>query len=396
MSADEAPPWMGTSAYVHVPFCARACPYCDFDFVVGRRPDVDGYVDALSRQADAAWGATRPQVRTVYYGGGTPSSLGPQGLARLVEWTRARLDVSAVQEWTVELNPEHADAGLLALLVDAGIDRVSLGLQSARPSALRMLGRAHTADEGLAAMRRAIDAGLRVSADLIVGWPGQSRQALVDDLRAIVDTGAGHVSIYALTIEEGTPWARQAAAGKRPPVDDDRQAEHLVHVHDTLTAEGLAHYETASYARPGQIARHNYGYWSWRDVVAVGPSAASVTHGPDGGLVRRTAQRGFAAWRQAPGTWTEDRLSPVAAAAEGLWLGLRRFAGVAVPDLLARFAGVDEGWVRARVERQVRRGNLVWEGSTVRLSADRWLWHDEVGADLLVGPEDDAAGPGPK
>ena len=393
MAADDAP-WSGISAYVHVPFCARACPYCDFDFVVGRDPDVGGYLQGLSRHADAAWGEDRPRVRTVYFGGGTPSSLGADGLARLVAWARSRLDTTALQEWTVELNPEHTDAALLDRLVALGVDRVSLGLQSARPSALRLLGRVHTADEGLVATRRAVDAGLRVSADLIVGWPGQTSHALHDDLRALVDTGVGHVSIYALTIEEGTPWARQAAAGKRAPIDDDRQAELLVAVHETLTTEGLAHYETASYARPGQIAHHNYGYWSWRDVVAVGPSAASVTHRPDGSVVRRTARRGLAAWRDDPGATSTDRLDPVAAAAEGLWLGLRRFDGVSVPDLLGRFSGVDEAWVRARVERQVRRGNLQWDGTTVRLRPDRWLWHDEVGADLLVAV-DDAPGPGP-
>lgn len=390
MTVDDAPPWTGTSVYVHVPFCARACPYCDFDFVVGRHPDVDGYVDALSRQADAT-APERVPVRTVYFGGGTPSSLGVRGLARLVAWTRRRFDTSGTREWTVEVNPEHASERLIAGLAEAGIDRVSLGLQSARPDALRLLGRVHSGAQGLAAARGVVAAGLRCSVDLIVGWPGQTADALADDLRAIVDTGVGHVSIYALTIEAGTPWASLQARGLRPPVDDDHQAQQLRRVHETLTAAGLSHYETASYARSGQIADHNYGYWSWRDVVAFGPSGSSVTH-TTGGVVRRTAPRGLAAWSAAPTAGSEDRLGPRAAAAEGLWLGLRRFEGVALGDFLARFGGVDEAWVRARVERQVRRGNLRWDGSTLRLGPDGWLWHDEVGTDLLVAEDAPGAG----
>lgn len=369
--------------YVHVPFCARACPYCDFDFEVGRRPAWPAFVDALEAERRTRGLPEGLPVRTVYVGGGTPSLLGPAGLRALLGWIASRFDASAAVERTVELNPEHVDAALLDALVEAGIDRVSLGVQSLSPPALAQLGRVHAAAAARQALQDAVARGLRVSADLIVGWPGQSEASLRADVEGVLATGVEHVSIYALTIEPGTPWASLVRRGRRQPPDADAQAARLEQAADALAAGGLRHYEVASHARPGARAQHNLGYWTWRDYVGLGPSAASARYHPDGAVERRTNPRGLGPWAADPGAASLERLPPAAAAAEGLWLGLRALDGVDVGAFVRRFPAVDVAWVRARAAPQVARGNLEWAGRTLRVAAGRWLWHDAIGEALL-------------
>lgn len=374
--------------YVHVPFCARACPYCDFDFEVGRDPPIDAFLRDLEAECVARALPERLAVDTVYVGGGTPSQLGPQGLRALLSSIDARFELRATVERTVELNPEHVDEALLEVLVEAGVDRVSLGVQSLRPSALVQLGRAHDPERARRALVAAVARGLRVSADLIVGHPGQRAAALRDDVRALLDTGVEHVSIYALTIEAGTPWESLVRRGRRRMPRADTQARRLLEAEALLCDAGLHHYEVASYARPGARARHNLGYWTGADYVGLGPSAASAIHHSDGAVERRTNLRGLSAWRARPGAAADrERLSPRAAAAEGLWLGLRALEGIELAAWLRRFPVVDEAWVRARTAQQVARGNLEWfegeRGVVLRVAPGRWLWHDEIGADLV-------------
>lgn len=212
--ATPVTPADGLSLYVHVPFCARACPYCDFDFVVGRRPDVATFMAGLKAELDLRLPpGRRPRPRTVYIGGGTPSLLSIPDLRALVTRIGARFDLTQVEEHTVELNPEHVDRERLDALRELGVDRVSIGLQSTAARGLVQLGRAHSVAAGLASVQAAAAAGLRTSADLIVGWPGQTPGDLARDVKAVTDAGAEHVSIYALTIEPHTPWPRLVARG---------------------------------------------------------------------------------------------------------------------------------------------------------------------------------------
>jgi oxygen-independent coproporphyrinogen-3 oxidase len=388
-----------TGLYVHVPFCARACPYCDFDFEVGREPPVGAFIEALEAERRARGLPLGLPVRTVYVGGGTPSQLGPAGLCALLRWIDERFDAGAALERTVELNPEHVDAALLDVLLAAGVDRVSLGVQSLAADALAQLGRVHQAAQARAALAAAVARGLRVSADLIVGWPGQREAALQGDVAALVDTGVEHVSIYALTIEAGTPWEALVRRGRRQSPRADAQARRLGEAAVLLEAAGLHHYEVASYARASAGPRptqalHNLGYWTWRDYVGLGPSAASARYHADGSVERRTNARGFSRWRAEPGAGAEiERLDPVAAAAEGLWLGLRALDGVDPAAFRRRFPAVDDAWLRARVAGQVARGNLEQTARGILRVADgRWLWHDEIGADLLAPSSLDGAG----
>ncbi len=393
--------------YVHVPFCARACPYCDFDFVVGRAPPVERYLEGLERERlgrreEPGLGGEREgdaretsetsetieTIETVYLGGGTPSSLGPDGLDALLSWIEERFPGAGRRELTVELNPEHVSDELLARLSARRVGRVSLGVQTTRPGGLRELGRAHGPEQARAAIERATSFGLCVSADLIVGWRGQSEASLRADIDAVLDAGARHISIYALTVESGTPWELLVARGKRALPDPEHQAAMLELAESALTARGFEHYEVASYALAGARALHNVGYWTWRDYIGLGPSAHSARFTPEGGVLRRGNQRGFETWLLDPARpATEERLEPRAAAIEGLWTGLRVLPGIVVDDYLDRFRGaIDRDWLERRVEPERRRGNLQWveSGAVLRVAPGRWLWHDSICANLLA------------
>lgn len=371
--------------YVHVPFCARACPYCDFDFRVGRSPATAQFIaglerEALARMADGTW--PEEQVwSTVYLGGGTPSLLGADGLAALGSWISRRCPGAGADEYTVEVNPEHATGEVAAAVREIGGTRVSLGVQTLDPDGLAALGRVHTAAGGRAAIATMRAAGLGVSADLIVGWPGQTQAGLAEDVAALVGEGAQHVSVYALTVEAGTPWETLVRRGRRRLPDPDHQADLLLAAEAALTAAGLPHYEVASY---GPHARHNLGYWTWRDYVGLGPSAHSATYAADGSVRRRGNRRGVDVWLADPSAGESEQLDAHAAAVEGLWTGLRFLPGIDLAAYLRRFPAVDAGWVAARTRRQRDRGNLELGADVLRVAPGRWLWHDAIAADLLA------------
>lgn len=381
----------GVGLYVHVPFCARACPYCDFDFVVGRRPDVDRYLEGLRRELEErAVELSGAPVETLYLGGGTPSLLGPAGLERLVELLAEFADLGSSRESTIEVNPEHADGELLDAVVSLGFDRVSLGIQSFQASTLRALGRAHSPSQATAALAEVRARGLTVSVDLIVGVPGQDEELLAADLRCVGEGGPDHVSAYALTIEGEVPWVSLVRRGLRVLPDDDLQAPQLVRVAEGLEALGYGHYEISSYARgPRARARHNARYWSGKDVIALGPSAHSSRHWP-GKVERRANPRGLEAWLRGEAPALE-RLDGEAAAAEALWLALRQLDGVAMAELMARHPSLGSDWWSAKIAPGIVQGNLEIERSPagtagsgrIRVAPGRWLFHDTIAAQLL-------------
>lgn len=372
--------------YIHVPFCARACPYCDFDFAVERSPDATRLIAALEREAKER-GVLGTEVRTVYVGGGTPSVLGPAGLTALLTWIRDAFDVAAVREFTVELNPEHVDAPLVEALAAAGVGRASLGIQSLRAEGLVQLGRAHSRARALQAIGLLREAGVEVSGDLIVGWPSQSLAMVQADVAALVETGLRHLSVYALTIEGDVPWVRMEQRGQRAAIDPQQQADAMAAARATLLREGWTHYEVASYCATADVAaEHNRSYWTSRDYVGLGPSAASAEFDRAGGptrVRRRTNARGSAWWDSGP--CVIEELTADETAAEALWLGLRLLQGVDLEQLERLMPQLDRARVVAQTRRQVEIGNLVWEddGRRIRVADGRWLFHDEIGADIL-------------
>lgn len=293
MSHDPASP---VSLYLHVPFCRTKCAYCDFTSATDaasplpdegimwavRRdlgPDatlVDAFCEAvpLFLQEFADRGLFR-SVPSVYVGGGTPTVLGER-LPTLIARVLGLTSLSADAEVTVEANPDSVTPALVDALRAVGVNRFSLGVQSFDPGVLRTLGRCHTAEQAEAAAAIIASSGAEFSVDLICGVPGLDEAAWRDSVSRAIATGAGHLSVYPLSVEDGTPLAARIEAGELADVDPDEAARHMEIAYAMLADAGFERYEVASYARPGKRARHNVGYWTGVPYLGVGPGAASM------------------------------------------------------------------------------------------------------------------------
>lgn len=349
-------------AYIHVPFCARRCSYCDFAIAVRRATPSAAFVDAILRERDLRRGDSwvDEPLETLYLGGGTPSRLDPVELARLVGAFRLR----AGAEVTVEANPDDVTPEGAARWATAGVNRVSLGVQSFHPEVLAWMHRTHTVDQARQAVPLLRDAGIpSVSLDLIFGLPEELAYDFREDVRSAVDLDPDHLSVYGLTVEPRTPLARWIARGVATPGADDRGAAEFLLAHETLPDAGFEHYEVSNYARPGRRAHHNSAYWSGAAYGGLGPSA----HGFAGGT-RRWNLRDWVAWREAVEAGRDpiegqERLTAEQLELERLYLGLRTSDGIAVspsaehpapsPGEGRWAAAVQAGWLRRRGDRLV-------------------------------------------
>ena len=273
-AADVAP--LTVALYVHVPFCLSKCAYCDFVSAVSDDRWHAPFVDAILFSAShwASFGLLE-DVPTLYFGGGTPTILGDE-LVRLVSGLRQIVELRDDAEITVETNPDTTTPALIADLVAAGVNRFSLGIQSFDDDVLSTLGRRHDAESARDAAAALAASGVPFSVDLICGVPGQSDDSWARSLAEAVRTGAGHVSVYPLTVEEGTPLAAAVAAGTVAEPDSDAAAAMMLAAQSALAQAGIERYEVANYARVGSEARHNTVYWTGGAYLGLGPSASSM------------------------------------------------------------------------------------------------------------------------
>ncbi len=286
--------------YVHWPFCTARCPYCDFNSHVRAAIDEDGWVDAILSELD--WTANaqdgRPVVRTVFFGGGTPSLMAGRSAGRILEKIAALWPMANDAEITLEANPASADAARFADYAAAGVNRVSLGVQALNDADLGKLGRLHNAAEARAALALAMETFPRVSLDLIYARPGQDDAHWRAELKQALAFGTGHLSLYQLTIEPETPYALLHRSGQLHIPDDDLAAGLYETTQELTEAAGLPAYEISNHARPGAESRHNLIYWRYGDYAGVGPGA----HGRLNLHGRRTATAAIRLperWREA-------------------------------------------------------------------------------------------------
>lgn len=271
--------------YIHVPFCAHICPYCDFTTYAGKDNLIPAYVDAVVREIELRAGeaGNRPAA-TVYIGGGTPSLLSPAQIDRILTAVRSHLDVLPGAEITMEANPNNLIEPDLAGYLRAGVNRLSIGAQTLDRRGLRTLGRQHEAVDVLTSLRAARRAGFeRINLDFIFGWPGQSRESWQRDLQQLIDLGnegPDHLSLYSLIIEPGTPYADAAARGILHMPDDDATADLYEDAIAMLGAAGWDHYEIANWCRePNGYSRHNAIYWQHGDYLGIGAGAFGTMNG---------------------------------------------------------------------------------------------------------------------
>ena len=351
--------------YIHWPFCVSKCPYCDFNSHVRASVDQDLWHSSLL--ADLAHEASLTPGRTlgsIFFGGGTPSLMPPATVAALIEAAGRHWRLADDMEITLEANPSSVEAARFDDLSAAGVNRVSLGLQALDDEALRFLGRAHDVREGLAALDTAQATFARVSFDLIYARPDQLLEAWQAELAQALRFGTEHLSLYQLTIEPGTRFATEAAAGRLAPLDPDRAADIFEITRSMLTEAGLPAYEVSNHARPGAQSRHNLTYWRYGDYVGIGPGA----HGRRGGCatVRHKKPENWlnAVARSGHGLSEETPLAPRERAVEALVMGLRLTEGVDLARIRAQ-SRVDAPVDTAAVARLASLGLVMVDGDRV-------------------------------
>ena len=377
MNDPETPP---LALYVHWPFCVSKCPYCDFNSHV--REGVDQAAWRAGLLADLAHEAAETAGRrlgSIFFGGGTPSLMPPETVAAVIGAADSAWGFAGDIEITLEANPSSVEAARFADIAAAGVNRVSLGLQALDNEALHFLGRAHDVSEGLAALDTAQRAFARVSFDLIYARPGQSLGDWEDELTRAIGFGTEHLSLYQLTIEPGTRFATEAAAGRITIPDGDSAADLFEATRAITAAAGIPAYEISNHARPGAESRHNLTYWRYRDYAGIGPGA----HGRRGGLatVRRKKPENWMAAieRNQHGIETEEPLAPHTRATEALLMGLRLREGVD----LARIARLGETDIdslinRAAADRIEQQGLLIRSGDRLTITDAGMLLLDAI------------------
>ncbi len=330
---------MARALYIHWPFCLAKCPYCDFNSHVRDSVDHSEWEAALlgdmRHEAELAGGE---RLESVFFGGGTPSLMPPRLVARLLDEAEKLWGFAERIEITLEGNPSSIEANNYRVLANAGINRVSLGIQALDDATLRFLGRLHSTEEALKALETAHQCYQRVTFDLIYARPGQSPAQWQRELTQALAFGTGHMSLYQLTIEPGTKFATMVRQGDFTPLDDDAAADLFALTREMTTAAGLPAYEVSNHARPGEESRHNLTYWRYHDYAGIGPGA----HGRRGGMatVRHKKPENWLAaiGDKGNGLAEERQLGLAEQASEAMLMGLRLAEGVDLSALSVRFS----------------------------------------------------------
>ncbi|QJR34889.1 radical SAM family heme chaperone HemW [Gemmatimonas groenlandica] len=379
MSAAPATPVGYRHLYLHVPFCARRCNYCDFAIAVRKLVPWRAFADSVDAELRLRGAAESCDVlNTLYLGGGTPSRLGGEGIERLFETLRQHVRWDANAEVTLEANPEDVSPDAVAAWRRAGVNRVSLGVQSFDDRVLSWMHRVHDADAAVRAVDTLRDGGIdAMSLDLIFATPATLERDWSGDITRLLALAPDHISLYGLTIEPHTPLGRWQARGELEEAPEDLYERQFLESHERLRGAGFEHYEVSNFARPGRRARHNSAYWQNVPYLGIGPSA----HGFDGSE-RRWNRAALVAWEAA----LSDGLDPMEGAetltrpnreAEMVYLGLRTIDGLELRD-----------GEEARVATWRRQGWIEsvpgTAGSHIRCTASGWLRLDALAVDLTA------------
>ncbi|MCB9947789.1 MAG: coproporphyrinogen III oxidase [Rhodospirillaceae bacterium] len=380
----------GFALYVHWPFCLSKCPYCDFNSHVRDRIDQPAWRDALLAELDHFASETQGRrLTSIFFGGGTPSLMAPGTVAAILDRAAARWDLDGSIEVTLEGNPTSVEGQRFAGYRAAGVNRVSLGVQALNDADLRVLGRGHTAEEAMAALRLAAATFPRYSFDLIYARPRQSEAAWRAELGRALGLAGGHLSVYQLTIEPGTAFHPLAARGDLVVPDDDTQAALYEATQEVLDAAGLPAYEVSNHARPGEACRHNLTYWRYGDYVGIGPGAhgrltldgrkwATRTHRAPEAWLDRVARRGH-------GEHPRESIDPGLRWREMLMMGLRLAEGVDLDSLAAEGGNaMDLDPDGVRLGRLIDGGFLVRRGRRLAATAQGRLRLNAVIAALAA------------
>ena len=346
--------------YIHIPFCETKCPYCDFNTYSQIEPLMPGYIVALIREIEL-WGdlLNHPTVRTVFFGGGTPSYLPSQDISQIMQSANSSFKIETEAEVTLESNPGDFTSDKLTTYLESGINRLSIGVQTFDDHLLGVLGRRHTAQDAVDAYRMARDAGFdNISIDLMYGLPDQTLEGWKSTLKKALELQPPHISMYCLTLEEGTPFEAWVRLGKMSDPDPDLAADMYEATQDTMRDAGYRHYEISNWALEGLESRHNLIYWRTEPYIGVGPGAHSYLGDTRFANLKQPREYISRLTNAADGKFDLDNVNlddlkmiidivPVVdttehidrrlAMAETLMMGLRLDDGISIPDFNARF-----------------------------------------------------------
>ena len=372
------------AVYIHWPYCARICPYCDFN--VYKRRDDDVLLPAILKDLASWRDRSGPRtVTSIHFGGGTPSLMSPSQVGAIIEQVDTLWGVCKGVEIALEANPHEMNELDWRGYRTAGLNRMSLGVQSFNDWALKLLGRDHDGQTARRALELALEIFPSVSADLIFGWAGQSAAMLNDDLSILLDSGVPHLSTYQLTIEDGTAFAKAEGRGQARAINSDLSADFYDEVRSQLITKGFEHYEVSNFAKPDHQSQHNLAYWRGTDYVGVGPGAHGritvdgVRHATIAHMTPKAYTR--AAGNSGTGINTREKLSPSEWASEYLLMGLRIQEGISL-NAYAALSG--EALDETQLNYLIQDGLLSVDGDNLSATSDGRLVLNSVTEALLL------------
>lgn len=368
--------------YIHIPFCKQKCTYCDFHFSTSFQAYRVRMIESIGKELELRKNYMQGQpIETIYFGGGTPSILNPEELHYLLDTIHTHFDTSLLGELTLEANPDDITEERIASWKDAGINRLSIGLQSFRESDLQWMNRAHTVREALNCVNLAVKNGIStITVDLIYGLPGLTNEEWVHHIETAVQMGVQHVSAYCLTIEGGTTLDAFVKKGKIIPADEHHQAEQFLLLVDTLERNGFIQYEISNFCRPGNESRHNSNYWKGIHYLGAGPSAHSYNGTSRSWNIRNNHLYMNAVEREE--CWFEtEELSKTDIYNELLMTGLRMAEGINT-DQLNEILPPDPDF-HSQISQLQREGLMEIQGTSIRLTKTGRLQADRIASDLF-------------
>lgn len=371
------------AAYFHVPFCAHRCGYCDFTLISGRDDLVGDYLRSLELEMERAKIPRGAMLKTLFLGGGTPTHPAPEQMRRLFQIIGQFFRWTSATEFSVEANPLDLTEEKINLLADVGVNRISLGVQSFSPDALRVLERDHQPADIAEVMSRLSSRFKNISLDLIFGVPGQSLEDWRDTLHSAIRLNPTHISTYGLTFERGTAFWTRRERGELRAVDEELERDQYAMAMDVLPEAGFEQYEISNFARPGFECRHNHVYWDGDEYWGFGPGAARYLGGR-----RETNIRSVLGWisrleqQQSPVADAEE-LVPEHRARELIYLGLRRMKGIARETFRERTSLELDAVCGTALQEQTRLGFLSDDGQQIRLTREGRFIADRVVSEFL-------------
>ncbi|MHB1001797.1 MAG: radical SAM family heme chaperone HemW [Armatimonadota bacterium] len=380
------------SIYVHIPFCVRKCLYCDFASYPGKESVFDDYVDALKTEIRRA-GERFPGagISTVYFGGGTPTILRPDQLSGILDEIRGAFTLDPDAEISTEANPGASgdDTGSLLPMFrhlrESGFNRLSLGVQSFHDSELRLLGRIHSADDAVRAFGEAREAGFdNISIDLMYGIPEQTFQSWQTTLDRSVELQPNHISLYSLTVEEGTPFHRMQVQGALSLPGDDAEADMYEEAIRALTAAGFEHYEISNFAMPGFRCRHNITYWQNESYFGFGAGAASYMDGVRAANISAVDEYINLVKQGESPRASDESLPSVESMGETVFLGLRMMDGVDIDSFILRYGVSPVDAFPGQIDDLLARRLIAVSGNHIKLTHHGLLFANDVFAEFIL------------